>query len=231
MTTNQEFEILIEPEITYNVKLLKHNKIEKEIKCKTIKDAYEKRKELEKELDNIQILPPVEKTKAEQDDRITKIKIASKKKQDEEKRKKEEYESQVNNEKEKIRQLAPRISNMIDLANACVKNNIEIYKKAPNHRDRNLFLSDGITHYTGLIAPWRTEFNGKEYKYIGIINGGACGNTDLRVNKNGKAFGWRENSTYPQTYSETEPRLVDLKQFLKEFDELEKEFLNFIDNL
>lgn len=222
MNPNQR--IVIETTITYSVKVYEGVKLVKAI-CHydNFEDAYAKMKDIELELSTPKDINPEEKTKIDKDYRLAKIEIAAAKIKNAEKEKEEKNKNEHNEIKEKIRQLAPRINNLLELVNTCLKNNIRPYKKDPKNWDRNIFSADGIYHHIGFINLRYKDVT--TINCIGIINGGACGNTDLQVDKYGNAVG-----IYNKNYR-VEPKLEDMEKFLKEFDYLEKEFLAYIDNL
>ena len=136
--------------------------------------------------------------------------------------------------KESIKAMAPRIANLLDLANACVKNGVEPYKAESGvtvGSTTNRLEADGFFHWLGFNCYFNHTMRSKEeITELAIINGGACGNTDLRVGRNGIAKGYIEKSYYHDG-GYTEPRTRDMEKFLKQFDEFEEMVLNFVDNL
>lgn len=164
------------------------------------------------------------------EERIAKIRARAR--ADEEKKRKEEEEKQKRFEcaKESIQKLAPRIANLIDLVNACIKNKVVPYKPTKGvtvGSSRNFFEAEGFFHQLGFD---RNLDSMREVEELAIINGGACGDIDLYVGRDGVPYGYRAKSFYHNaTY--TEPRTQDMEKFLRQFDNFEKEFLDFIDNL
>lgn len=231
MNPNQR--IIIEPTVTYSIKVYEGVKLVKAT-CNfdNFEEAYAKMKEMELELNTPEDMDisPEERAKNDKDYRLAKIEIAAAKIKNTEKEKKEEYKKKHNETKEKIRQLTPRINNLLELVNACLKNNIRPYKTDQKGElsSRNIFEAEGIYHHTGFINLKYKEVT--TINYIGIINGGACGNTDLQVDKYGNAVGVYTDN-YRNKITKVDPRLEDMEKFLKEFDYLEKEFLAYIDNL
>lgn len=229
MNPNQR--IVIEPTVTYSVKVYEGVKLVKAA-CNfdNFEEAYAKMKEIELELNTPEDMDisPEEKAKNDKDYRLAKIEIAAAKIKNTEKEKEEEYKKKHNETKEKIGQLAPRINNLLELVNTCLKNNIRPYKKDAKNWDRNIFSAERIYHHTGFINLKYKEVT--TINYIGIINGGACGNTDLQVDKYGNAIGVYTDN-YRNKITKVDPKLEDMEKFLKEFDYFEKEFLYYIDNL
>lgn len=231
MNPNQR--IVIETTVTYSVKVYEGIKLVKAT-CHydNFEDAYAKMKEMELELNTPEDIDisPEERAKNDKNYRLAKIEIAAAKIKNAEKEKEEKNKKEHNEIKEKIRQLAPRINNLLELVNTCLKNNIRPYKADTEGglSSRNIFEAEGFYHHTGFINLKYKEVT--TISYIGIINGGTCGNTNLQVDKYGNAVGIYTDN-YRNKITRIEPRLEDMKEFLKEFDYFEKEFLAYIDNL
>lgn len=132
---------------------------------------------------------------------------------------------------EQIRDMSDRIRDIISLANACEDNGVTI----PRDIDRKdsgkpygyeyEFIAEGIWHHTGLIKTWGEGSKG-EYRYLGINNGGACGVYDFWTD------GVQSFSVHEDNRSiRREARIVDLRQFIREFPNFEKGFLNWVDSL
>ena len=128
-----------------------------------------------------------------------------------------------------IKCMAERIGTIINLANICVDNGIEIpnkrysfneYDSGKKYGYPHEFIAEGIRHHTGLIR-------GKnKYHYIGIENGGACGTYDFWTD------GFDVWAVHERDRNDLkDPRIRDMKQFIEEFPVFEKAFLNWIDSL
>lgn len=159
--------------------------------------------------------------------RLGKIQAKAAADKEKERREKEKVQQEWENAFKAIKKLKPRIANLLNLVNACNNAGVEVYKDA-GRRDKwhnNFFVADGIHHGLGFN---RSLNSGRKdsVKYLLIENGGWCGDTDLYVGKDGIAKGYHE-----KTYAQTKPRTEDMQKFLREFDNFEKEFLNFVDNL
>lgn len=161
------------------------------------------------------------------EERVQNIKneVAKREREEQEKVAKEKAERQglINS----IKELAPRIEMILKLANECEKNGIHIKdytgyygnvcEKRPN------LISNSIEHFLGLMWP---EYG--EYEFLGFYNGGACGPYDLYTN--GKDVYYIKGTPH-MPEKKVEPKMYDLKYFLKEFENFEKEFYNYIDSL
>lgn len=144
---------------------------------------------------------------------------------------------------EQIKDLINRIEDLCKLANACLENGIEIPCNKQFSFDYNSgekwgypyeFIAEEIRHHVGFFTPkFEWNNNGKKtftepFRYIGIKNGGACGVWDFRTD--GVAVESINNTDYDKGKM-AEPRIRDMKQFLKEFPLFEQGFLNWIDSL
>ena len=128
-----------------------------------------------------------------------------------------------------IKGMSDQIETIITLANTCVENGIEIPRKSQWSNDYDSgkeygypyeFIAEGIRHHTGLI---RRKGN---YKYIGIDNGGCCGQYDFWTNGY-DVFAVHEARREDRRVA----RIRDMEQFIKEFPVFAKAFLAWIDSL
>lgn len=139
--------------------------------------------------------------------------------------------------KEKIKQiqlLSDRIETVITLANVCIKNGIEIpkdtswsprYDSGKPYGYSHEFIAEGITHHVGLIKTWG-ECQKGIYKYVGIINGGFCGVYDFWTD------GYEVCAVKGNNREDKKlPRIRDMLDFLDEFPQFERAFLNWIDSM
>ena len=127
----------------------------------------------------------------------------------------------------KITELYSRIDELIETANACIENGIEIDKYRKNHSSYDdkytcgTFVSNGITHRVGFIQNgYRTTIT-----HMGIVNGGACGSLDFYTD------GINICSVHEDTKMVKKARIEDMKKFLKGFDEFEKAFYEYVDRI
>lgn len=127
---------------------------------------------------------------------------------------------------EQIRSLEPRIKELVETANACLTNGIEInaYGSRFDHyydnRERGTFVTNGISHRIGFVAR-----KGAAIFEMGIDAGGACGEWYFRTN--GKDI-------YEIKEDHTESRQASaywMSRFVNEFDEFEADFYSYIDSI
>ena len=157
------------------------------------------------------------------------------KKQDDKHLKDEKQISLVNS----ILAYKDRIKELISYANECMDNDVEIprnngrsheYNSAAQYGYDAEFIAEGICHNLGLMQTWprysTTEKQKREFKYIGIRNGGCCGTVDFYTDGD-RVFGKRNTGDY----SEVPARIQDMEQFLRQFDKLESAFRNWIESL
>lgn len=162
-------------------------------------------------------------------------------KKEKEKQKKETQKK--NTEKQYIKQieeLKPRIKKIIDIGNLCIENNIFIGDKGSDKRTYKdkCFETEGIRHQLGFYP---NNFQGypiykcSHYEYIGIINGGFCGEWDFVINEKEMFEVKQEKDRYtPKLNSNSiyrKPTIKQMSNFVKQFYEFEKEFYKFIENL
>lgn len=160
-----------------------------------------------------------------------------------EKDKVEEYNKKVNlenateNALNRIKELTPRIKDLITLVNKCIDLGIDLPTPSEttklgygNGYDGYSFCAEGFYHHVGFMdckKGWwyREENKYNKVEYLGIYNGGACGVYDFYTNGT-KTFYKRE-----RTGEIINPDLSDVKKFLKEFDLFEAAFYKWIDSM
>lgn len=118
-----------------------------------------------------------------------------------------------------VKNLAPRISDMLDIAQHLYKNGISIGPKRSLHGrpHSDEFVSSWWLHnlgfcYDSSIRP-RVEYP----LWIGFINGGACGE-DMCVDRDGNVVKGRQ-------------KYKDMLNMLKHFDAFEQRFYEYIESL
>ena len=141
-----------------------------------------------------------------------------------EKRKKAKEEEDLANETERlmeqIRELKPRIDDLIKLANYARRNGIEINYRDVRNEDykHGTFVSNGWSHVVGFLDDC-------PIKYVGQMAGGACGKWNFATNGNaifdfaGRICDERQ-----------EPDIQHMKHFLERFPVFEEEFYKYIDS-
>lgn len=137
-----------------------------------------------------------------------------------------------------IRELQPRIAELIIVANSCIDNGFEFpestrqygygYQTGSSYN----FIADGIYHHVGFMdikkGCWRKgELKYRKAEYIGIINGGFCGQWDFYINGNDHFVQHQETKQLKPISSVCSSQLND---FIKEFDLFEQAFYKWIDD-
>lgn len=153
-------------------------------------------------------------------------------------------EENVNKEMEKremidkhiayIKTLKPRIAELINVANACLENGIEINAEH-NHGhshwldkwEHGTFCTNCITHKIGFVWQYNNHRFINQIETMGIDGGGANGEHYLRTN------GDYVVSRIGRGYNDKcqEPDLYQLKRFVETFDEFETEFYKYVDKV
>ncbi len=118
---------------------------------------------------------------------------------------------------EQSKALYPRIKYLLDLANECIANDIEIGQimskdyRTDYYEKPNYFLTDGWAHHLGFYSQ------GGAIVAIGKEGGGAC-HYHVAITEN-------------ETIVDGEDGFVTLEYILDKFDSFEKRFLDYIDSL
>lgn len=138
----------------------------------------------------------------------------------------EEEEYEMERLSSQVRYFKPRIQTLLETANEAIKCGIPLYRSSDS-KEFN-FISDGITHKVGLYPGHKptVEFRDiKEFKWVGIRNGGASGSIDFVTN--GETIYGSEESTHRVVW----PRAKDMERFIREFDQFEQDFYSYIDKI
>lgn len=122
--------------------------------------------------------------------------------------------------KERVRALKPRIDELLEVGNACLTHGISLEGKAwGGHEgyDTHQFISNSWSHLVGFIKEYdQTTRKPLPFTKVGEIGGGACHynlTTDgVNINVSGD-IEWV------------------LKDFLKDFDTFETEFYKYVDKV
>jgi hypothetical protein len=138
-----------------------------------------------------------------------------------------------------IKALESRIKEIMVVADEMVKNKIRFggawIHLGMEHGD--IFETNGITHQLGFIFEYQ-KGRGRDFPYrlsvVGIgIQGGGCDYQDIVVDRNGDIIKnplnhvigcWTQLNAYNDFCNKT-------SRFLKEFDEFERKFYDYVDNL
>lgn len=144
-----------------------------------------------------------------------KIKAYDKKVKENKKQKREKYMSEIEACEKKIKELEPRIRQLIEIGGMLIDS---------DNIDEKEFETEAIRHRVGFYKCTRYD---NVYKYLGIRNGGANGNIDFITDGSTvKGLWFDSRNEYPG-----KPELYDYKKFLENFDEFEKKVFDFINNL
>lgn len=129
-----------------------------------------------------------------------------------------------------LKNLAPRINELMSLARELLKNDIPLGKRIKDIVYKDEFVTEGIYHKLGFYIKYE---NGFSY-LIGVgIKGGGCRGNDLAVDSNGtiienpldeRSIRWHDDSAYVDFCGKC-------REFLGGFDEFEKKVFDYVDNL
>ena len=121
--------------------------------------------------------------------------------------------------KQMIRELKPRIDKLLEVGNACLKYNISLTGSAfGGHEgyDTHQFISNSWSHLVGFITEYDSEKRESKCTKVGKIGGGAC-------NYNLKTDG--------ETIDVSGNVELVLKEFINKFDKFETEFYKYVDKV
>ena len=121
-------------------------------------------------------------------------------------------QKKVDEYKKKIRELKTRISEIIEVGNACLENDIPLEGRrygGDEGYDSHQFVTNAWSHLLGFVKE-----KGKPIEKVGIIGGGFC------------KYNLITDGDVINVDGETE---YILKRFVDEFDEFEIEFYKYVD--
>lgn len=127
----------------------------------------------------------------------------------------------------RVRGLRPRIAELLETANACAENGIEIdaygksFDRSRDSYEKGTFVTNSITHRLGFVHTSK----GCKILWLGIEAGGACGPLNFRTNGD-TVCSIHENERHVGP-----PLTKHLKEFLEKFDEFEKAFYDYVDSI
>ncbi len=122
---------------------------------------------------------------------------------------------------EQIRELKPRIDELIATGNACKENGIAMTgQEWGGHEgyDTHQFYTNSWSHLVGFVQNKDSEIT-----FLGINAGGACGDWNFRTD------GDRVFSSYGDKIKE--PFIAHMKRFVDTFDEFETSFYAYVDKV
>lgn len=127
---------------------------------------------------------------------------------------------QIEEYKNRIKTLKPRIDELLAVANACLEHEIPLTGKAwGGHEgyDTHQFISNSWSHLCGFIQ--RRDMNTREilpFIQVGKVGGGAC---DYNLATDGVTVEVIGDAAFV------------MKRFLEDFDEFETEFYKYVDKV
>lgn len=134
--------------------------------------------------------------------------------------------------------LAPRLEEMFKVAEVLTDNFFYLGGKSRGYdNSAPLFLTDHIDHRVGFYVnhPY-FDAPGRDYTltgYFGVANGGACGNYDLKIDRNGNVQRWpfsQYGSSDARYKRMRNDYLDDLTKVVNKFDEFEAAFYEYAKN-
>ena len=137
-------------------------------------------------------------------------------KQNKEKQAELEYQTLV----DKVRAYFESIQDLLSLANACANNGIKMPKDGKRYGYEWSFIAEGEYHHVGLIKT------SDDFQFVGIRNGGCCGEYDFWTDGN-NCYAVHESNHGIKRRART----IDLTNFVAEYPQFEKAFLAWIDNM
>ena len=151
--------------------------------------------------------------------RVEAIERYAQRKEKEETKKKNATMDKVEAYKAQVRALQPRIAELIEVGNACLKHGIPLEYDGLGREEsyeNHQFISNGFSHLVGFIGEGKTALGRKPFKMVGKVGGGAC---DYNLATDGVTM-------------EVSGRVEDvLKMFLDGFDKFETEFYKYVDSV
>lgn len=145
----------------------------------------------------------------------------------------QKLQERKNNYIEQIKAFGPRIKELIEVANACLENGVEINYQgksdSPYHDEWNnaTFCTNCITHKVGFVWQYKDQKFINRIDAMGIDGGGANGEFYLRTN--GDYLISRVGRSYEAGCNELDE--YQLETFVKTFDKFETAFYKYVDTL
>ena len=127
--------------------------------------------------------------------------------------------------KNAIKALAPRLTELMQIGDALIKNGISFGKRTGYYEE---FITNGLSHRLGFYFKYSKD--NSPLIGIGIKGGGCCGR-NLAVNEKGDMVVKIDPNYHSYKYSGFNDYCNKCKQFLKDFDSFEKRVYEYVDNL
>ena len=132
-----------------------------------------------------------------------------------------------------IQALKPRIDELLETANACLENGIEInaYGSSFYHDmdsyEKGTFVTNSISHRVGFVKyrGINDSANQQMFCELGINAGGACGEYNFRTDGD-RVYSKHENKPHLK-----EPSIADMEHFLWDFEKFETSFYAYVDKV
>lgn len=155
--------------------------------------------------------------------RVDAIAKFSQRREDEKVAKEQEVQRQRAEYIRKIQSLKPRIDELLDVGNACLKHDIPLTGSAwGGHEgyDTHQFFTNCWSHLVGFVKNRDNTIT-----HLGIYAGGACGVYDFITD------GIEVYDRHEQTREKAIPSIYHLKHFVEKFDEFESELYKYVDKV
>lgn len=126
-----------------------------------------------------------------------------------------------------IKELEPRISELICVGNACLENNIPLTGEAFGCRqdyDTHQFFTNSWSHLVGFVG--NPHDKSCQIEFLGINGGGACGKYDFRTDGE-TVFSVNERNPFDVIT----PPIGVMQKFVKDFDTFESAFFSYVDQV
>lgn len=132
-----------------------------------------------------------------------------------------------------VESFSPRMKELMKVARSLRANRIPLGKYSAYLGSSPQFVSDAINHRVGFIVDSNPFWNRDVLNPVGfgIIGGGACGN-DIQFNEDGKLCEvFRDNGMPGKFGVWGDMDIRNLEDFVGGFDEFERKFYEYVDNL
>lgn len=129
-------------------------------------------------------------------------------------------QNRIEGYKEQIRALKPRIDELLEVGNACLKHGIPLEGQSfgcHEGYDTHQFITNSWSHLLGFVRAYdQSTRKPLMFTKVGIFGGGAC---NYHLETDGVTIRVEKDQAYV------------LKRFVEEFDKFETEFYNYVDRV